>query len=83
MQDKNMLETNATSSQAINRRAFLALSGLGLAGLLAACNSGSAHTVNPTPVASKPTPTVLPTGQAALTEADWSSLASGLQGTLI
>ncbi|HLI70698.1 MAG TPA: FAD-binding oxidoreductase [Ktedonobacteraceae bacterium] len=73
-----MMHVNSTSSQAISRRAFLALSGLGVAGLLTACGTSSAHTVKPTP-----TPAVSPTRQVALTEADWSALGRDLQGTLI
>jgi FAD/FMN-containing dehydrogenase len=67
-----------SSAQHINRRAFLALSGLGLTSLLTACNETSARTIQATP-----TPTAHPTQQAALTEADWSALSHNLHGNLI
>ncbi|HEY1351420.1 MAG TPA: FAD-binding oxidoreductase [Ktedonobacteraceae bacterium] len=51
----------------LTRRAFLRLSGLGLTGLLAACEGATAHTPVPTPGV---TLTV-----AGPTEADWSKLA--------
>ncbi len=61
-----------SSAPHINRRTFLALSGLGLTSLLASCNGSSA-----------PTTAVTPTVHPTLTEADWSKLASSLHGSLI
>jgi FAD/FMN-containing dehydrogenase len=70
------------SPHALNRRAFLTLSGLGLTSLLAACSSVAANPT-PTPTPSKASPTVLPTRPAAPTEADWSALAGNLHGSLL
>ena len=69
-----------SSGQHINRRTFLALSGLGLTGLLTACNGPSAPTIKATPTApAHPTQQV----QVTPTETDWSRLASSLRGNLI
>lgn len=51
----------------LTRRMFLRLSGLGLTGLLAACEGAAAHTPAPTPA-------VTPVGQEGPSEADWSQL---------
>ncbi len=74
------MRTNNIVSQAISRRRFLTLSGLGLAGSLVACGGNPNNTI---PTASKSTPTVVPTKQLPPGEADWSQLAKSLQGTLI
>ncbi len=71
------------SPHALSRRAFLALSGLGLTGLLAACGGASAHTSTPTPTTGNASATAIPTRPAIPTEADWSALASSLRGSLI
>lgn len=70
------------SSRTLGRREFLAISGLGLTGLLAACGGASTH-ISPTPTVSKVSPTVAPTSSATPTEADWSALARSLRGSLI
>ena len=80
-----MTTNNADQSASMSRRGFLVLSMLGgLTGLLAACG-GPQNTGNATPTAttSKPTPGATPTQQSTPTSADWDSLASSLQGTLI
>ncbi len=66
-----------------NRRDFLKLSVLGgLTGLLAACQNESSPGGTPTPGV-LPTQHPTPTAQPSPTEADWESLASSLQGSLI
>ncbi|MGB8348071.1 MAG: FAD-binding protein [Ktedonobacteraceae bacterium] len=80
-----MTTNNAVPPESINRRDFLALSILGgLTGLLAACGGPSTSgNATPTATTSKPTPGVTPTQQSTPTNADWASLASSLQGTLV
>lgn len=78
-----MQQTPFFSSQSMNRRTFLTLSGVGLTGLLAACGGPSVQATNPTATATKALPTPSPTRQATPGEADWSALASNLHGSLV
>jgi len=81
-----MTTNDTTSQEDMNRRDFLALSILGgLTGLLAACGGGSSNTGNATPASttSKATPGATPTQQPSPSGADWSALASSLQGSLV
>jgi len=77
-----------SASVGLNRRAFLALCGLGvLPAVNAACGSSQAalqpkSTATPYPT-STPTPTPSPTPQPLLTNKDWMNLASNLKGTLL
>lgn len=73
--------TKTTMLPTMSRRMFLSMSGLGLSSLLAACRSIPVSTGNQT---STPVPTNPPaTKPPVLTDADWTELASSLQGTLI
>ncbi|HLI88898.1 MAG TPA: FAD-binding oxidoreductase [Ktedonobacteraceae bacterium] len=68
-----------TDENMLNRRAFLALCGLGaVAGPLAACGAMPAGSASAAP---KPTPT--PTPRPLPGDADWTTLAHQLQGTLL
>jgi len=74
----------------MSRRKFLALSALGAVPcVLAACQSGSPGTAGVTPSSGHPSPgpsstlNPSPTRQPLPTDADWASLASSLQGTLV
>lgn len=78
-----MIQTNSASSQTITRRAFLALSGLSITGLLTACGKSPAQANNPTATATRSLLTPSPTSQATPGEADWSALANDLQGRLL
>jgi FAD/FMN-containing dehydrogenase len=63
----------------LNRRAFLALCGLGVvAGPLAACGADTTGSASAAP---KPTPS--PTPRSLPSDADWMALAHQLQGTLL
>ncbi len=81
------MTTNDTDPpEDMNRRDFLTLSILGgLTGLLAACGGGSPNqgSATPTATASKATPGITPTQQPSPSGADWSALASSLQGSLV
>ena len=73
---------NSLQMEDLRRREFLRLCTVGalpvLSGILAACQSGQTE-----PGGATSTPTVVPTKQAAPTEADWSALGKSLKGTLI
>ena len=78
-----MTTNDAWQPQGTNRRDFLKLTILGgLTGLLAACQNGSSQVGTPT-TGVTPTQHPSPTEQPSPTEADWSALASSLQGTLV
>lgn len=64
--------------QTLNRRTFLSLSALGLAGLLTACGKGLGQSSSPTPTA-----IATATRSPSLTAADWADLAQHLQGELV
>ncbi len=71
------------ASRKMSRREFLALSAIStLSAMIAACQGQAAHGTDPTPTV-RPTLTPSPTIQPTPTSADWSALASNLQGTLV
>lgn len=80
-----MTTNDANLSEGIHRRDFLRLSALGgLAGLLTACQNGPAQRQGgiATPGVT-PTRHSSPGAQPSPSEADWATLASSLQGTLV
>ncbi len=84
-----MTITSAISSRKLNRREFLALSVLGAVPcILSACQNGPSGNASVTPTPSRapqpsPTQKPSPTAQPSPTDADWATLASSLQGTLV
>ena len=79
-----MTINDASQPHGTNRRDFLKLSLLGgLTGLLAACQNGSSQVGTPTPTVIPTQQHPSPTAQPSPTDADWSALASSLQGVLV